>query len=217
MGFISFTDPSQGSIFLGGLEGFISLLQPCEERAAWPFGVFHPKKGPSQGSQPAIAVQNVVLTCSRMILTTIFKRLGTEVLASMDHPKDFSQSCIPPPAVTIHPAAIPALSLMTTLRRSWKLKCKSNHCYGCPAKLNVVFINHAKTLVVEHAKGWLHKHGGESNAKQGLPQSAENPADVGSAARAAALSTLQQGGDPAAAVAAAAAAIPCYPLQPALP
>ena len=52
---------------------------------------------------------------------------------------------------------------------TWKLKCKSNHCYGCPAKLNVVFINHSKTLVVEHAKGWLHKHGGESNAKQGLP------------------------------------------------
>ena len=72
---------------------------------------------PSQGSQPAIAVQNVVLTCNRMIQTTIFKRLGTGVLASMDHPKDFSQSCIPPPAVTIHPAAIPALSLMTTLRR----------------------------------------------------------------------------------------------------
>lgn len=52
---------------------------------------------------------------------------------------------------------------------TWKLKCKSNHHYGCPAKLNVVFINHSKSLVVEHAKGWLHSHSGESNAKKGLP------------------------------------------------
>lgn len=67
-------------------------------------------------------------------------------------------------------AGSPAVSTVTR-DITFKLKCKSHHAFGCPASIRLVFRATTKTVHLEAAMGWEHKHTGELRAATGLPPS----------------------------------------------
>ena len=57
---------------------------------------------------------------------------------------------------------------------TYKLRCCSNHAFGCPYQLKVVVNHDLMTVTVLESSGWGHKHDGYCLFKRGLPPSLKN-------------------------------------------